>query len=538
MTRRTCYTKGVRQALLAAAAVLLATPSPTAAQPPSDLPQSLYRWTTPPAADQLAADSTVVPSGQGAVFVPAMTNAIDEPETRVYQGDQLIASGPSGRRIVLAPGKYTLRIGSAPLDQTVAVPVDVTAGNTTLVPVRWGALVVEVVDDNNIPHRGSYELIRVSDRQPYTVGFGADTLLGERIRTLIVGPGLYRIVRPGANYRTRTDFSTVVVPEGGVVYYKLVQDPDDSSLLGAGVVPPEELGIVTDPSGWSRMYSVGIGLPLAATSNVVGVANQTSIGGTGTFDYYLRYDKDQNYFSSIFEVEEGFIRIDPQDQDTLPVQKTIDRLRFDVLYTRFFNPRIGPYVRFGLLTNLFESNVLVTEPTFVVKQSVDGSVTTDLIPANDDFQVGKSFAPVLLREGFGANFRLVRSRLASLDWRLGFGFRQNQYNGAFVQESFSQEPGELPVLVYSEQEDFNQSGIETTIVGDVRVRRLLLNTNFDLFGDFDEFDEPTVDWRNTFSFRLTSALSLDYRLDILDQPQVTDDTQVTQNLLFRYSWGN
>ncbi len=73
----------------------------------------------------------------------------------------------------------------------------------------------------------------------------------------------------------------------------------------------------------------------------------------------------------------------------------------------------------------------------------------------------------------------------------------------------------------------------------VRVRRLLLNTNLDLFADFEEFDKrPTLDWRNTFSFRLTGALSLDYRVDILEQPQVTDDTQVSQNLLFRYSWGN
>ena len=183
------------------------------------------------------------------------------------------ADGSSWRQ-----GSYTLRVGSAPLNQMVTIPVNVTAGNTTLVPVRWGALVVEVVDENNIPHRGSYELIQVSDRQPYTIGFGADTLLGERIRTLLVGPGLYRIVRPGSNYRARTDFSTVVVPEGSVVYYKLVLDPDDGTLLGAGVVPPEELGIVTDPSGWSRMYSIGVGVPFASTSNVVGASNQTSIG--------------------------------------------------------------------------------------------------------------------------------------------------------------------------------------------------------------------------------------------------------------------
>jgi hypothetical protein len=253
--------------------MLLATASQTAAQQPPDVAQTLYRWTAPTAAEQLAADTTVVPSGMGAIFVPAMTNGADEPEALVYQVT-LIASA-RGRRILVPPGSYSLRVGSAPLDQMVTVPVDVTAGNTTLVPVRWGALVVEVVDDNNVPHRGSYELIQVSDRQPYTVGFGADTLVGERIRTLLVGPGLYRVVRPGSNYRARTDFSTVLVPEGSVVYFKLVLDPDAGTLLGAGVVPPEELGIVTNPSGWSRMYSLGVGVPFSSTSNVVGASNQT-----------------------------------------------------------------------------------------------------------------------------------------------------------------------------------------------------------------------------------------------------------------------
>jgi hypothetical protein len=76
------------------------------------------------------------------------------------------------------------------------------------------------------------------------------------------------------------------------------------------------------------------------------------------------------------------------------------------------------------------------------------------------------------------------------------------------------------------------------VVGTVRVSRLLLNTNFDLFADFNEFGEPTLDWRNTFSYRLTGDLSIDYKIDVLRQPQVTTDTQLTQNLLFRYSWGN
>ena len=516
-------------ALLACSVPAFAQPQAPASPPPS---QNLYRWTAPTPDRQLAADTTPVPAGQGAVFVPAMSNGAEEPETLVYQAGVRVASGQNGHRIPLAPGNYVLRIGSSPLDQMMSIPVTVTAGNTTLVPVTWGGILIEVVDRNNVPHRGSYELIQVSDRQPYTVGFGADTLLGERLRTILVTPGLYRIVRPGANYRSRTDFSTVVVPEASMVYYKLVLDPDDGRLLGAGIVPPEELGIVAEGSAWTRRFTVGLGLPISSTSNVVGANNQTSIGADMTFDTYLIYNKDKNYSATIFEIEEGFVRIDPEDTSPLPIQKTFDRVRFDTIYTRFWSPRVGPYVRFGLLTNFFESNVLVTEPTIVTKQFLDGTQTVDFLPANGDFNVGGSFAPVLLREGFGFNFRLVRGRVSSLDWRAGVGFRQNRFNGSFVQESAGPQ-----VLTYREVESFNETGLETTIVGTVRLGRVLLNTNLDLFGDFNTLEEPTIDWRNTFSWRLTGDLSLDYRVDLLRQPQVTTDTQITQSLQFRYSWG-
>ena len=399
---------------------------------PGATESQLYRWIAPTAEEQLAADTTAVPSGSGAVFVPAMTNGADEPETLVFQGEKRIASGPNGKRIVLAPGSYVLRIGSSPLNQMMSVPVEVTAGNTTLVPVTWGGIIVEVVDKNNVPHRGTYELIHVADRQPYTVGFGADTLLGEKLKTILATPGLYRIVRPGANYRTRTDFSTVVIPEGSMVYFKLVQDPDDGSLLGAGVVPPNEMGIVQPGSAWTRTMTVGFGLPITGSSNVVGTANQTTIGADFTFDTYLIYDRGKNYAGIIFEVEEGFVSIDPEVSPKLPLQKTVDRVRFDTIYTRLLSPRIGPYVRFGVLTNFFESNVLVTEDTTVVKHLLDGTTTTESVPANEDFNVGNAFAPVSIREGVGVNFRLLRGRIASLDWRGGLGFRQNRFNGAFV----------------------------------------------------------------------------------------------------------
>lgn len=47
----------------------------------------------------------------------------------------------------------------------------------------------------------------------------------------------------------------------------------------------------------------------------------------------------------------------------------------------------------------------------------------------------------------------------------------------------------------------------------------------------------TVDWRNTASIRLTSDLSLDYKLDLLRLPQIRPENQVTQSVLVRYSFG-
>ena len=229
-----------RRACLLAVAVLQGLAHTAAAQTPAR--SDVYRWLAPDAGTQAAADTSVVPPDAGAILVPAMTDADSEPHALVFRGDEQVASGPNGARITVEPGAYVVRVGSGPTPQMVSVPVDVQAGATAVAPVRWGGLRIEVVDESNLPHRGGYELIRVADRQPYTVGFGADTLQGERLLTLLMPPGLYRIVQSGSTYRARTDFATVLVPEGGLVHYKLVIDPGSGRFRGAGVVPPEELG--------------------------------------------------------------------------------------------------------------------------------------------------------------------------------------------------------------------------------------------------------------------------------------------------------
>ena len=523
-----------------AATVLIATDEvddPADALAPSDI----YRWLAPDAATQAAAATTAIPPGAGAILAPSMSGPESEPQALVFRGGEQVASGPTGARILVEPGAYLVRVGSGAMSQMVSVPVDVQGGATTVVPVRWGGLRIEVIDESNLPHRGVYELIRVADRQPYTVGFGADTLQGERLLTLLLPPGLYRIVQSGSTYRARTDFATVLVPVGGLVHYRLVINPASGQFRGAGVVTPDELGTAPavssweapEVSPWNRRYAIGLSGPWTSTRNVIGASNETSFGTDLFFDHYVTYQRDRDLFSSVVELEAGFVKVRPEASAARPWQKTHDRLRADVLYSRFLNARVGPYARFALRTALFESNSLVTEDTLIARQFADGRRELALVPANSTFLTGDAFSPPEYREGFGLNTRLLRGRATRLDWRVGAGLRQNRFAGAF----FLDDDEATPELEYVEATNFHETGLETTVVATVRYRFLLYNTSLDLFSNFAA-PEPAIDWRSTLSWRLTPELSLDYKVDLLRLPRVSDRNQVAQRLLFRYSIGS
>ncbi len=496
---------------------------------------SYYAWTAPSAEEQLASDQTTLGPGQGAIFVPAMSKGADEPEVLVFSGEERVASGRTGTRIPVAPGSYTLRVGSGPPSQMSALPVTVAAGETAVPTVSWAGLKVEVVDTQNIPHRGTYEIIRAEDREVFGIGYGADTLQGEPLRTWLLAPGLYRIVRTGETYRARRDFATVLLPEGSLVHFKLVIDQVTGDFRGAGVVAPSEMGIKTAgaPSNWTHRATASGAANLGSTNNFVGRPNQSTVGGTVFLDAYSTYENGPHLFTGIFELEEGWVQIDPDRGSKLPTQQTQDRLRVDTLYTRYVSERWGPYVRFGLLTNVFPAETLATEPITIAFNRLNGTRDVVAFGANQEYRTADSFGSLRLREGFGINVRLLRNDRAAVNWRGGLGLRQNIFNGAFVERDLAA----TPEIDFFELDDINQEGLETTLTANVRVaRRLSLITDLEVFADVDNTGDPTIDWRNTLSLRLSRYLSLDYTYDLLDFPQVSSKTQTRQNLLLRASF--
>jgi hypothetical protein len=508
------------------------------------LAEDSYAWLEPPAEQQLSQDETVIPVGKGAVFVPSMTGPEYEPPAMLVS-DEEVVSVPLGQRFLVDPGQYVVVVSAGTPAQGVSQAIEVLEGETTLVPVTWGALRIEVTDDHRIPHRGSYEIISAQTREVVGTGFGVDTLQGEILQTWLLAPGLYRLVRVGRDYRALKDYATVQVPEAGFVRYRLVLDEETGEFLGAGVLLPDEFATaMRENQRWFRSVVVGFDGSLVNSRNVVGAVNQTQYAASAYADAQLAFTSKPHQFTALAQVEEGASQIIPQEGTPQPLLKATDRLRADLLYTYNFEGRTGPYVRNSVDSQAFPTEVLITEDTTVLVTGLDGETLSTSYTANETMRTAEAGMPSLFREGVGINTSfLEKNRSTNFNLRLGYGMRQNLYGGALVLDDVNS----TDEIEYRAVDTWFEQGVEATIVASVRLPGwVVYSTDVEFFAPFRSFDLqagpgedrvlPSVSWRNTLSVRLTRNLALNYYLNVVSEPQVLDARQVEQSLLLRTSW--
>ncbi|MFT4622343.1 MAG: hypothetical protein ACI8PZ_000999 [Myxococcota bacterium] len=502
-----------------------------------------YEWNAPTVAEQLAEiDPSELPLAKGGIFVPTLSDPANEPPVLVVDQDK-VRTGRTGEVIPLRPGSYVVIISSGSPKQGVAVPVEVFKGEVTAVPVQWGGLRVEVVDSKLVPQRAGYDVIHSLSREPYGTGFGVDTLQGESLRTWLLPPGLYRIVQPGGNYRSRTDFATVQVPEGGFVRYRLVVDTDTGEFRGAGVVLPGEFGSVNvGDDRWFNSMVIGADGSLTQTRNQVGDINRTVVSGQVFWDTQLVYSWDPHFLSLLTQVEEGISQDRPQGDDPEPLLKTRDSARADVLYTYFFSKIIGPYIRGGLDTQVFPTRELMVEDTTIVVNQNEEEINERAVLANETFRVSGAFEPTVLREGAGMNIRMANTKALTFNLRLGLGLRQNLYGGALLLDDDDATPNRIE---YERVGSFGQRGAESTIIANARLPGFAVySTDLELFVPFPEKGDrasrqPSIEWNNALTARITENLSVRYSAEVAYLP--IDDIAQTpirleQSVLLRASW--
>jgi ABC-type uncharacterized transport system auxiliary subunit len=481
---------------------------------------------------QLLRDDTEMPLGTGAIFAPTLSDGHREPLVAVFRDGHAVGKGRLGQRIVVAPGDYEVRIGSGAGDQQTVAWVRVVGGKTTVVPPTWAALDVAVVDETFVPFRGTYEVIRMQSREDFGLGFGADEQTGERTRVWVLPPGLYKIIRSGGTYRDRTDFATVRLTAGRLTHFTLVQDPLDGRFLGAGEADPD-LADQADGSNLSpwRLRAVLGGDFNLRRSDQVGDQEGWRTSFRGFFDGAARLVNGPHAWTTQLELEEGRTRLPGQKV----FQSDTDRLFFHTIYTYQLLSWFGPYARAGAETKLLPRYEVFETPQDVVKLDEDGMPVRTLVDVSR-VKLGSTWAPVSVREGAGGNFRVLRTRFAELDLRVGLGGRQTIANGLYVFQ-----PGEedtdpdviIPVV------DSSVEGVESTLLGLGRVTRFVtLSTELDALVPLWGNDLIVVTWRNQMNVRLASFLSLNYRFNLSRDPNlgVGNDVRTEHDLQLRFSF--
>ncbi len=491
----------------------------------ADASSDTLQWSAGSIAEQMERDPTIVPFGKGAIFVPAMTNPLDEPPVSIWQDDRRVAQGTTGKRIILSPGTYNVHMGSGTVDQRFSVQTSVRELFTSVVPASWAGLAVHIVDEQMSSLRGSYELIRVEDREYLGIGFGADEEAGEPVSTWILRPGLYKIVRVGETYRARRDFSTVRLTSGRLTHFQLVQDASTAEFKGGGEIPEEELFLFQRGTLWTTLIFGG-DLSLNSRTNVVGSPDGESYAVRAFLDTKLSAEIFDSPLILRLQIEEGWNK-----SPELPWQTIQDRADLDGLYVYRVRPWIGPYLRFGGETNLLEGWQYFDGRRDIEVRREDGTVrrTEENL---DKLLLRSPVGLTSVKEGVGVNVRFFKTVFGEATLRSGVGARHRLTRGLLEQTSGdSADP-----LLYLRVPDSHLVGIEGTLLGVVRVTRwVVANVEMDALVPFDDLNHVILEVEGSLAVKLTHFISINYILRFLRDKTLSETDQLEHDVRLRFS---
>ena len=477
-----------------------------------------HTWLAPPRHGQLERDPTLIPKGKGLLFVPMMTSALNEPSFRVFRGNKLIREAFPGTGMVLAPGSYKVLIGSGSDTQMMSRNVPIEEGMTTLLKPFWSGLVINVIDERRTPIDESYEVYRDNPQDSYGVGFGVEEERGEAVKTWLLPPGVYSVVRVGDNISTTRKFSVRLEP-GKLTQRNLVVDTSDDTFIG--FYPPARHGRLAqiDDSRWKTSLQLS-GSPRLSTSQNTTGADRSVLSLSAEIIGSSVYNSDRHYANLRLDFEEGFTREEGDD-----FRKSVDEFEVRATYIYRFSKRIGPYLRGVFNTRLFAEEEHFDPPRTLLIRDDDQSDTRTGI---SDFTLSPPFSPLELRQGIGINSQVISSFPLNLDMRVGFGARQSYVTDTYDLNSSG--------TIARKLADKTTTGLEALLLLRSRFSRFpSLDSEFDLLIPKTDTDTWEFNWENRLRLPLRRFVNMVVVFNFKRQPPV-QRMQSEQQVLLRLNY--
>jgi len=464
---------------------------------------------------QLARDPLLIPKGKGMLFVPAMSVPLgNEQPYQVRQGGRGIQSASPGRGVLLDPGVYEVLIGSGIDAQRMQYTVEVAEGSVTLMKPDWSALVIDVIDASRTSVNESYELLGASG-ESYGLGLGIEEERGERVRTWLLKPGVYHVVKVGESFSTIRKFSVQLLP-GQLSQRNLSFNEELGEFIGFYPRPALQAGAAETRS---VTYQTEVsGSTTANTSQRTAGEDRTALNVSVQVFNRTRYSTPRNFASIRFIFEEGVTK---EGDETF--RKSIDRLEIRGTYIYRLSRQFGPYLRGVFNTDLFSDDFRFSADTTFVRLNSRGDTLATF--RGPEVTISPSFSPLIFRQGVGINSQLFRTYALNMDVRLGLGAKQT-----FVSDEF-----ELAGLSATKLKTQTSTGLEALLVMDARLSRFAnLDSEFDILMNSRDMGKWVFRWENRLRIFLTSFINLDLVAD-LEREETLRRLQAREQVLLRFS---
>ncbi len=485
-------------------------------------------WIASSPEQQLAADTKLDTVSRGGIFVASMTNGLSEPMFQVRNADDdIITEAYTGSIAYVAPGDYTVVVGSVGSSSRLEFDVHVVEGATTAVPVEWSGLIIKVVDDRGTMIRGNYEIVSMPDRGYIGLGTGALVNEGERYSTWLLWPGEYMILSVGEGYQARKNFITVRLSPGELTRFTLVLNEDTGDILGGGEI--EEDITVDEDKWWDASLLVGGSVRFTRTDDVIGKSNGQVFDISAFFETYFNMLLNRNFFYARLNAEiGGNIKIDDR-----PFITTIDELSLELLYTYRVVDWFGPYARFSFESNMAPAYQEFASP-FTVKKINDDGVLVSSDSGQLDTKLGPSFSPITLKTGAGGSFDFTVGSWFKINARLGLAYRNVFTRNLYVVSDIDEDED---IVTLSPVESQSQFGAEAAVLLDLTpVNWFTLKADFSVLEPFIGSYQPVVDLDLDAAIRLSSIASISYSLKLVYDVQMIDKVQLDQYVQLRFSY--
>ncbi|MBN1291852.1 MAG: hypothetical protein JXB48_08425 [Candidatus Latescibacteria bacterium] len=436
-----------------------------------------------------------MPIGKGAVFVPSMTNPDNEPVYGILSDGDIIEESSTGKRITLVPGIYTVVYGTGTADQMMQKKVQVVEGATTLVKPDWSGLVIDVINESRTKVREYYELLDQNTGLSYGISQGVEQGLDEQLRTWILPPGQYKVVKPGGNITDVVNFGTIRLSPGELVHAILVIDSGTLNFLGFGYLTDVRQRFQRDKKWTVRSELAGNAL-LNRVEPSGESGEDSNWGFTSTVQWLTdaRYESGSHVIPVWSNLEEG---LSMESGKTL--RKYIDKAEFKLTYIYRLTNLLSPYVRVAAESRLFKTSQNFDDPTDYNKIMASGD--TVQVTGAKKIELAGAFSPIYFKQGFGINSILIKTLPLNLNLRSGYGARQTYARDAYTYDNNKK--------LLSPIQEADVTGVEFLLLGDIRLGRyILFDTEFDILMPNSNADKWVFDSENRLRINLTSNVSL------------------------------